>query len=132
MKTLYFFFEQQKKNTDLRSIEWMTLWTFTGKKNTKKNTVFEKKTGFECLDTVYDYPLWLSLFFFLDNFGYPWKNMVLIPWNLALSREKIYETTRENYLVTWKMAENPTRENRTHGHAWEKYNLLLAWVNTAA
>ena len=42
-KAVFFFPAAEKKNTDLRSIEWMTLWTFTGKKNTKKKYSFWKK-----------------------------------------------------------------------------------------
>ena len=63
--------------------------------------------------------------FFLDYIGYPWKKLVLIPRNLAPSRERIYETTRRNYLVLWKMAENPTRENTTHEH--EKNKIYYSW-----
>ena len=44
-KAVFFFFQRQKKkNTDLRSNEWMTFWTFTGKKkHKKKNTVLKEK-----------------------------------------------------------------------------------------
>ena len=63
--------------------------------------------------------------FFLDYIGYPWKKLVLIPRNLAPSRERIYETTRRIYLVLWKMAENPTRENTTHEH--EKNKIYYSW-----
>ena len=67
-------------------------------------------------------------FFFLDNFGYPWKNLVLIPWNIAPSREKIYETTRKNYTAPWNLAEYPTRENTTHGH--EINTIYYSWKHS--
>ena len=46
---IFFFSSGRKKNTDLRSNEWMTLWTFTGKKKHKKKYSFWKKkhTGFD-------------------------------------------------------------------------------------
>ena len=94
---IFFFQRQKKKNTDLRSNEWMTFWTFTGKKNTKKkNTVLKEKKM--ALDQLLQKKKKITQFVFFFSGFWKKKNTqfwVLIDW---MANELFQEKKKIRYL----------------------------------